>query len=116
MPEVHVHVCYRTLDVLSGLKCIIFCPEKGANYFTGTSKKLIDMASKRGSLPRPLVLAGPSGSGKSTLLRKLLQDSPNEFGFSVSREFKNKNTCTIHVRVQYMYNTCTCTIHVHVHC
>lgn len=34
--------------------------------------------------PRPLVLAGPSGSGKSTLLKKLLQDYPDKFGFSVS--------------------------------
>ncbi len=48
---------------------------------------ITDMASKKYPLPRPLVIAGPSGSGKSTLLRKLLQDSPDEFGFSVSREY-----------------------------
>lgn len=34
--------------------------------------------------PRPLVLFGPSGSGKSTLLKKLLEEFPNKFGFSVS--------------------------------
>ncbi|XP_018336360.1 guanylate kinase-like [Agrilus planipennis] len=33
---------------------------------------------------RPLVLCGPSGTGKSTLLKKLLEDYPNTFGFSVS--------------------------------
>ncbi len=45
------------------------------------------MTSKKGDLPRPMVLAGPSGSGKSTLLRMLLQEFPDEFGFSVSRGF-----------------------------
>lgn len=34
--------------------------------------------------PRPLVLFGPSGSGKSTLLKKMLEDFPDRFGFSVS--------------------------------
>ncbi|CAG9581307.1 unnamed protein product [Danaus chrysippus] len=34
--------------------------------------------------PRPLVLCGPSGSGKSTLLKRLLNDFPDKFGFSVS--------------------------------
>ena len=34
-----------------------------------------------------LVVAGPSGSGKSTLLRKLFEEFPNEFGFSISRKF-----------------------------
>lgn len=31
-----------------------------------------------------IVLCGPSGSGKSTLLRKLFQDFPDKFQFSVS--------------------------------
>ncbi|KAI5709349.1 hypothetical protein M8J76_016087 [Diaphorina citri] len=31
-----------------------------------------------------LVVCGPSGSGKSTLLRRLFQDYPDRFGFSVS--------------------------------
>lgn len=34
--------------------------------------------------PRPLVICGPSGSGKSTLLRKLFEEFPDRFGFSVS--------------------------------
>ncbi|XP_012150167.1 guanylate kinase isoform X1 [Megachile rotundata] len=34
--------------------------------------------------PRPLVLCGPSGSGKSTLIKKLFEDFPETFGFSVS--------------------------------
>ena len=33
-----------------------------------------------------LVVAGPSGSGKSTLLKKLFEEFPEEFGFSVSRK------------------------------
>lgn len=35
-------------------------------------------------LPRPLVLCGPSGSGKSTLLKRILEEFPDSFGFSVS--------------------------------
>lgn len=34
--------------------------------------------------PRPLVLCGPSGSGKSTLIKKLFEEFPETFGFSVS--------------------------------
>lgn len=34
---------------------------------------------------RPIVLSGPSGVGKSTLLKKLFEEFPNDFGFSVSR-------------------------------
>lgn len=34
--------------------------------------------------PRPLVLCGPSGSGKSTLIKKLFEEFPEKFGFSVS--------------------------------
>jgi len=32
----------------------------------------------------PVVFSGPSGVGKSTLLKKLLQEFPKAFGFSVS--------------------------------
>ena len=35
---------------------------------------------------RPIVLSGPSGVGKSTLLKKLFEEYPNDFGFSVSRK------------------------------
>ncbi|XP_018900325.1 guanylate kinase [Bemisia tabaci] len=34
--------------------------------------------------PKVLVMCGPSGSGKSTLLRRLFDDYPDKFGFSVS--------------------------------
>lgn len=34
--------------------------------------------------PRALVLCGPSGSGKSTLIKKLFEEFPDTFGFSVS--------------------------------
>ncbi|WFD26597.1 guanylate kinase [Malassezia nana] len=33
---------------------------------------------------RPIVLCGPSGVGKSTLIRRLFDEYPNRFGFSVS--------------------------------
>lgn len=33
---------------------------------------------------KPLVFCGPSGSGKSTLLKRLIDDFPDTFGFSVS--------------------------------
>ncbi|PWN51661.1 P-loop containing nucleoside triphosphate hydrolase protein, partial [Violaceomyces palustris] len=33
---------------------------------------------------RPIVLSGPSGVGKSTLLKRLFQEFPDDFGFSVS--------------------------------
>lgn len=33
---------------------------------------------------KPLLFCGPSGSGKSTLLKRLLEDFPDRFGFSVS--------------------------------
>lgn len=33
---------------------------------------------------RSLVLCGPSGSGKSTLVKKMMEDFPNRFGFSIS--------------------------------
>lgn len=34
--------------------------------------------------PRPLILCGPSGSGKSTLIKRLFNEFPDRFGFSVS--------------------------------
>ncbi|KAK4703125.1 guanylate kinase, partial [Phenoliferia sp. Uapishka_3] len=36
------------------------------------------------ALLRPIVLCGPSGTGKSTLLKKLFNDYPDKFGFSIS--------------------------------
>lgn len=34
--------------------------------------------------PRPLVICGPSGSGKSTMLKRLFDEFPDTFGFSIS--------------------------------
>lgn len=41
---------------------------------------------------RPIVLSGPSGTGKSTLLKKLFDEFPDTYGFSVSREGEEKAT------------------------
>lgn len=35
-------------------------------------------------MTKPVVISGPSGTGKSTLLKKLFEDFPDKFGFSVS--------------------------------
>ncbi|XP_039266459.1 guanylate kinase-like [Styela clava] len=39
---------------------------------------------------KPVVISGPSGAGKSTLLRKLFQEYPNTFAFSVSHTTRKK--------------------------
>eukprot|EP00033_Pygsuia_biforma_P000339 GCRY01000412.1.p1 GENE.GCRY01000412.1~~GCRY01000412.1.p1 ORF type:complete len:221 (-),score=36.44 GCRY01000412.1:579-1148(-) len=36
------------------------------------------------SFKRPVVLCGPSGAGKSTLVKKLMEEYPGKFGFSIS--------------------------------
>ncbi|CAH1119787.1 unnamed protein product [Phaedon cochleariae] len=36
------------------------------------------------SAVRPLLMCGPSGSGKSTLVKRMLEEFPDKFGFSVS--------------------------------
>lgn len=35
----------------------------------------------------PIVISGPSGAGKSTILKRLFEEFPDRFGFSVSRTF-----------------------------
>ncbi|KAK9893701.1 guanylate kinase [Cystobasidium minutum MCA 4210] len=40
--------------------------------------------SSETSSTRPIVISGPSGTGKSTLLKKLFDEYPDKFGFSVS--------------------------------
>ncbi|XP_066929632.1 guanylate kinase-like isoform X1 [Clytia hemisphaerica] len=38
---------------------------------------------------RPIVLSGPSGCGKSTIIKKLMENYPGQFGFSVSHTTRN---------------------------
>ncbi|GAA5846045.1 hypothetical protein JCM9279_004768 [Rhodotorula babjevae] len=42
------------------------------------------MSSVAANLIRPVVICGPSGTGKSTLLKKLFNEFPDKFGFSIS--------------------------------
>jgi guanylate kinase len=46
--------------------------------------------------PRPLVLCGPSGSGKSTLLKKMMEDFPDRFGFSISHTTRKPRPGEVH--------------------
>lgn len=52
--------------------------------------------------PRPLVICGPSGSGKSTLLKKLMEEYPDTFGFSVSHTTRKARLGEEH-GVHYFY-------------
>lgn len=52
--------------------------------------------------PRPLVICGPSGSGKSTLLKKLMEEYPDTFGFSVSHTTRKPRPGEEH-GVHYFY-------------
>ncbi|KAF3007845.1 hypothetical protein E8E13_010758 [Curvularia kusanoi] len=38
---------------------------------------------------RPIVISGPSGAGKSTILKRLFEEYPDRFGFSVSHTTRN---------------------------
>ncbi|KAJ9080047.1 guanylate kinase [Entomophthora muscae] len=61
------------------LKSINFKVSPLRNYSSNLSK-MSTLLSK----PRPIVISGPSGTGKSTLLKRLLEEFPDKFGFSVS--------------------------------
>jgi hypothetical protein len=58
---------------------------------------------------QPVVISGPSGSGKSTMLKRLFEDHPGRFGFSVSRTLSlcsHSTTLThtsTHARHTYIY-------------
>lgn len=52
--------------------------------------------------PRPLVICGPSGSGKSTLLKRLMDEFPDTFGFSVSHTTRKPRPGEEH-GVHYFY-------------
>ncbi|CCD26359.1 guanylate kinase NDAI_0H01850 [Naumovozyma dairenensis CBS 421] len=47
-------------------------------------------------MSRPIVISGPSGAGKSTLLKKLFQEYPDTFGFSVSSTTRNPREGEVH--------------------
>lgn len=46
--------------------------------------------------PRPLILCGPSGSGKSTLVKKMMEEFPNKFGFSISHTTRQPRSGEVH--------------------
>ena len=60
-------------------------------YSCGPAKQSFSMAptTKSSSMNRPIIFSGPSGAGKSTLLRRLQDDHPGKFGFSVSHTTRN---------------------------
>lgn len=37
----------------------------------------------------PIVISGPSGAGKSTILKRLFDEFPDKFGFSISHTTRN---------------------------
>lgn len=53
---------------------------------------------------RLLVVCGPSGSGKSTLLRKLFDEYPDKFGFSVSHTTRSPRRFEVDGQ-HYHFNT-----------
>jgi guanylate kinase len=45
---------------------------------------------------RPVVISGPSGAGKSTILKRLFEEYPDRFGFSVSHTGEEKDGVEYH--------------------
>ncbi|XP_019754014.2 guanylate kinase isoform X1 [Dendroctonus ponderosae] len=60
-----------------------FCPNQLDHFHFRTALRT-DFSTMHPKLPRPLVFCGPSGSGKSTLVKRLIDDFPEKFGFTVS--------------------------------
>lgn len=52
-------------------------------------------------IPRPLVFCGPSGSGKSTLVKRLMDDFPDKFGFTVSHTTRSPRPGEVHGQHYY---------------
>ncbi|ESN93615.1 hypothetical protein HELRODRAFT_155295 [Helobdella robusta] len=50
---------------------------------------------------RPVVFCGPSGAGKSTLLKKLMNEYPNCFAFSVSHTTRHPRPGEVHGKDYY---------------
>ncbi|XP_076657472.1 guanylate kinase isoform X2 [Halictus rubicundus] len=51
--------------------------------------------------PCPLVLCGPSGSGKSTMIKKLFDEYPDRYGFSVSHTTRKPRPGEVHGKHYY---------------
>ncbi|KAL3469991.1 guanylate kinase [Aspergillus californicus] len=50
---------------------------------------------------RPVVVSGPSGTGKSTLLKRLFNEIPDTFGFSISHTTRSPRAGEQHAREYY---------------
>ncbi|KAL2872226.1 guanylate kinase [Aspergillus lucknowensis] len=59
------------------------------------------MAASAAQRFRPVVVSGPSGTGKSTLLKRLFDEFPNTFGFSVSHTTRSPRPGEQHGREYY---------------
>lgn len=47
---------------------------------------------------RPIVISGPSGAGKSTILKRLFEEFPDKFGFSISHTTRSPRASEKHGR------------------
>ncbi|KAJ3416462.1 hypothetical protein HDV05_001620 [Chytridiales sp. JEL 0842] len=48
-----------------------------------------DQEAFKSFVPKPIIVCGPSGAGKSTLLKRIFNEFPDRFGFSVSHTTRN---------------------------
>jgi guanylate kinase len=55
-----------------------------SRFVIGLSKRNMATVLREGVKLRPIVFCGPSGSGKSTLIKRLMDEFPEHFAFSVS--------------------------------
>ena len=53
---------------------------------------------------RPLVLCGPSGTGKSSLIKRLFEEFPDTFGFSISHTTRKPRPGEVDGR-EYFFTT-----------
>ncbi|KAF2184477.1 guanylate kinase [Zopfia rhizophila CBS 207.26] len=59
----------------------------------------IDIAALKANVP--IVISGPSGAGKSTILKRLFDEFPDKFGFSVSHTTRQPRAGEEHGREYY---------------
>ncbi|XP_060519231.1 uncharacterized protein LOC132697687 isoform X2 [Cylas formicarius] len=64
-------------------------------------KYLAGFATMPNLVLRPLIICGPSGVGKSTLVKKLMEDFPDKFGFTVSHTTRSPRVGEIHGKHYY---------------